>query len=88
MLGQTLVWAGTAVIVPAAAGLLTTSGARRLHFVGAVTTVGVPLVVAGLMVDAAAVSDALKLAVIGLLLVATGPATVTAVARAMGRPDG
>ncbi|GII94525.1 monovalent cation/H(+) antiporter subunit G [Sinosporangium siamense] len=87
-LAQVLVWTGVAVTVAAATGLLTTAGTRRLHFVAAITTCGVPLVVAGLMAGAAAVPDALKLAVIGLLLVATGPATVVAAARAMRNPDG
>lgn len=87
-----LIWAGVAVVVFAALRVLTTNDVfLRLHFAGAVTSLGTPLVVAGLMLTHGVWSsahDVLKLLVIGVLLFGTGPAVVVATARAAAQVAG
>ena len=74
---------GCAVLLGAVLGLLLVDGFYdRLHFVGLATTLGVPPVVAALAIAADGVAATLKVVVIGVLLVGTGPAVTAATARA------
>jgi monovalent cation/proton antiporter MnhG/PhaG subunit len=94
LLADTLTWAGTAVCVLAGLRLARTPGAAaRLHAVAPVTALGAPLLLAGLALRPwSSWHDVVKIAVIGVLLAATGPATVVtagqAVARAARHPAG
>jgi multisubunit Na+/H+ antiporter MnhG subunit len=85
-----LIGLGSAVTVLSALRLLLTRDMfGRLHFIGPATALAVPLVVAGLALRQwSSWHDVLKLVLIGVLLVATGPATVVATARAKKSPDG
>lgn len=86
---EVLIWAG---VVIAAAGslrlLLSRDSFVRLHFIAPGTVVAAPLVVAGLAVRSwSSWHDVVKLVIIGVILVATGPVTVVATARARKVPD-
>ncbi|MBO2460914.1 monovalent cation/H(+) antiporter subunit G [Actinomadura violacea] len=91
LLADTLTWAGTAVCVLAGLRLAATSGAAgRLHAVAPVTALGAPLLLAGLALRPwSSWHDVVKIAVIGVLLAATGPATVVTAGQAVARttPD-
>lgn len=85
-LSYVLIWAGVAAVVASAAALPVLRRVYgRLHAVGAATTLGVPLVIAGLAVAPGIWSsyhDVLKLILIGGLVFGTGPAAIVATARA------
>ncbi|MFL6053467.1 MAG: monovalent cation/H(+) antiporter subunit G [Actinoallomurus sp.] len=85
-----LVWAGIGVAVLSAIRLvLTRDPFARLHFIGPTTVLAAPLVVAGLALRPwSSWHDVVKLILIGVLLVGTGPAAVVATARARKGPDG
>jgi multisubunit Na+/H+ antiporter MnhG subunit len=85
-----LIGLGSAVTVLTALRLLVARDLfARLHFVGPATALAVPLIVAGLALRQwSSWHDVLKLALIGVLLIATGPATVVAAARARRTSDG
>ncbi|GAA4601297.1 hypothetical protein GCM10023195_03100 [Actinoallomurus liliacearum] len=84
-----LIWAGVAVAALSAIRLVLTRDLfARLHFIGPVTVLAAPLVVAGLALRTwSSWHDVFKLVLIGLLLIGTGPATVVATARARRGPD-
>jgi multisubunit Na+/H+ antiporter MnhG subunit len=87
LLADTLIWAGTAVCVLAGLRLAITPGAAgRLHAVAPVTALGAPLLLAGLALHPwSSWHDVVKIAVIGVLLAATGPATVVTAGQAVAR---
>ncbi|WP_242903590.1 monovalent cation/H(+) antiporter subunit G [Actinomadura terrae] len=89
-LSYVLVWAGVAVVGGAALAVPLPRGVfTRLHLVGVGTTLGVPPLIAGLAVAPGIWSsyhDVLKLVLIGVLVFASGPATVVATARAAYKP--
>lgn len=93
LLADALTWAGTALAVAAGVRLPFTRGAAaRLHTVAPVTVLAAPLLIAGLALRPwSSWHDVAKLAVIAVLLAATGPATVVtagqAVERAAGRSE-
>jgi multisubunit Na+/H+ antiporter MnhG subunit len=82
-----LIWAGTLAAAFATVRLLLTRDRfLRLHFVSAGSAVAAPLVTAGLaLAPWSSWHDVAKVALTGLLLVVTGPATVIATARASRR---
>lgn len=87
---EVLIWAG---VVIAAVGALRLLLARdsfvRLHFIAPGTVLAAPLVITGLAVRSwSSWHDVVKLVFIAVLMVATGPATVLATARARKVPDG
>lgn len=84
-----LVVAGTVVIVAASLGSLAARDSyHRLHFVAPITSLGGPLLAAGLAVRAGAgLTTASILFPTGLLLL-IGPVTSSAVARMLAQIDG
>ncbi|TDC76390.1 monovalent cation/H(+) antiporter subunit G [Actinomadura sp. 7K507] len=93
LLADVLTWSGAAIAVAAGLRLLLTRGAAaRLHTVAPVTALAAPLLIGGLALRPwSSWHDVAKLAVIAVLLAATGPAAVVtagqAVERAAGRPE-
>ncbi|WP_329090580.1 monovalent cation/H(+) antiporter subunit G [Actinomadura citrea] len=93
LLTDVLTWAGTALAVAAGMRLpLTRGAAARLHTVAPVTVLAAPLLITGLALRPwSSWHDVAKLAVIAVLLAATGPATLAtagqAVERAAGRSE-
>ncbi|TDC40923.1 hypothetical protein E1281_37930 [Actinomadura sp. KC345] len=93
LLAAALTWAGAAVAVASGLRLpLTRGAAARLHTVAPVTALAAPLLIGGVALRPwSSWHDVAKLAVIAVLLAATGPATVAAagqaVERAAGRPE-
>jgi multisubunit Na+/H+ antiporter MnhG subunit len=93
LLADMLTWAGTALAVAAGMRLpLTRGAAARLHTVAPVTVLAAPLLITGLALRPwSSWHDVAKLAVIAVLLAATGPATLAtagqAVERAAGRSE-
>ncbi|MEV3926046.1 monovalent cation/H(+) antiporter subunit G [Actinomadura coerulea] len=85
LLADTLTWAGTALAVAAGLRLPRTRGAAaRLHAVAPVTVLAAPLLIAGLALRPwSSWHDVAKLAVIAVLLAATGPATVATAGQAV-----
>jgi multisubunit Na+/H+ antiporter MnhG subunit len=85
-----LLWAGVVIAVVSAVRMALARGsAIRLHFVSPVTSLAAPLVIVGLALHPwSSWHDVVKLAVIGVLLAGTGPATVVTAARARRRGDG
>lgn len=79
-----LVWCGVLVACLGALRLLLTRDTMmRLHFIGSGTVLAAPLIVAGLVLAQwSSWHDVVKLVVIGVLLLGTGPATVVGAARA------
>lgn len=90
LLAGALTWAGTGVAVVAGLRLPFTRGAAaRLHAVAPVTVLAAPLLLAGLALRPwSSWHDVAKLAVIAVLLAATGPATVVTAAQAVERASG
>jgi monovalent cation/proton antiporter MnhG/PhaG subunit len=89
LLGHGLVWLGVLVVVLMSIGLAATPALlQRLHLGSAVTTPGCLLVCLGLACLADTWHDAVKLVVIGVLLVAGGSlgASVVAHAHQTSRP--
>jgi multisubunit Na+/H+ antiporter MnhG subunit len=83
VVGAVLVWAGVVILVVMSMGVLLTANLlRRLHLASATTTPGCLLVCLGLAVTADTWHDAVKLVVIGLLLVLGGALGSSVVARA------
>ncbi|GAA4226580.1 hypothetical protein GCM10022254_12030 [Actinomadura meridiana] len=89
LIADVLIWAGTAVAVAAALRLPFTRGAAaRLHTVAPVTALAAPLLIAGVAVRPwSSWHDVAKLAVIAVLLAATGPATVVTAGQAAERSE-
>ncbi|TDD33582.1 hypothetical protein E1287_19305 [Actinomadura sp. KC06] len=87
LLAGALTWAGVAVA--GAAGLrlaATRDAAARLHAAAPVTVLAAPLLIAGTALRPwSSWHDVAKLAVIAVLLAATGPATVVTAAQAVER---
>ncbi|MFC0040980.1 monovalent cation/H(+) antiporter subunit G [Actinomadura rayongensis] len=81
-----LVWAGVVVAVVSAVRLLVNPQVHgRLHLSGPVAVLAAPLVTAGLLLAPDARTtwhDGVKIVVIALLVVLSGPAAVVATARA------
>ncbi|MEU8801895.1 monovalent cation/H(+) antiporter subunit G [Spirillospora sp. NPDC048819] len=90
LLADVLTWAGAAVAVAAALRLPFTRGAAaRLHTVAPVTVLAAPLLVTGVALRPwSSWHDVAKLAVIAVLLAATGPATVVTAGQAVERAAG
>jgi multisubunit Na+/H+ antiporter MnhG subunit len=90
LLAYGLAWAGVAVAAFSAIRLcLSGEVFARLHFVGPFTVIAAPLVLLGLAFAQGlwtSFHDIIKLALIGVLLVLTGPASVVATARAAHGP--
>jgi multisubunit Na+/H+ antiporter MnhG subunit len=84
-----LVWAGVVIALVSGVRLaLARDSALRLHYVSPVTSLAAPLVIVGLVLHPwSSWHDVAKLAVIGVLLAGTGPATVVTAARARRRGD-
>ena len=81
-----LMWIGIVVTAMASIGCaVVTDLYDRLHFVSAVTSIGVPLIVVSQAFEASGWRAALKLVLIALLLFGTGPVTIAATARARTR---
>ncbi|CNF15559.1 Uncharacterised protein [Mycobacterium tuberculosis] len=93
VLADALTWAGAAVAVAAGLRLPFTRGAAaRLHAVAPITALAAPLLIAGTALRPwSSWHDVAKLAVIAVLLAATGPPAVVtagqAVERAAGRSE-
>lgn len=89
LVSAVLIWAGTAgAVLSAVRLLLARDPFVRLHLIAPATVVAAPLVIAGLALRSwSSWHDVVKLVLIGVLLVATGPATVVAAARARKAPD-
>ncbi|XRQ15160.1 monovalent cation/H(+) antiporter subunit G [Actinomadura welshii] len=93
LLADVLTWAGVAVAVASALRLPFTRGAAaRLHTVAPVTSAAAPLLLAGTALRTwSSWHDVAELAVIAVLLAATGPPAVgiagQAVERAAGRRE-
>ncbi|WP_433471726.1 monovalent cation/H(+) antiporter subunit G [Spirillospora sp. CA-142024] len=87
LLADVLTWAGAAVAVTTGLRLPFTRGAAaRLHTVAPVTVLAAPLLIAGLALRPwSSWHDVAKLAVIAVLLAATGPATVVTAGQAVRR---
>jgi multisubunit Na+/H+ antiporter MnhG subunit len=82
-----LIWAGAAVAIACGVRLaLTRDPAARLHVVAPVTVLAAPLMTAGLALRTwSSWHDVVKLVLIGVLLAATGPATVATAGLAVRR---
>jgi multisubunit Na+/H+ antiporter MnhG subunit len=89
LIADVLTWAGTGVAVAAVLRLPFTRGAAaRLHTVAPVTVLAAPLLIAGVAARPwSSWHDVAKLAVIAVLLVATGPATVVTAGQAVERAE-
>ena len=86
-----LLWLGVAVCVASALGmLLLRDPADRLHLTAPLNTLGVPLVAVALALDTGWGRQAVKIVLIGLLLVGTGAVLTAATGQAMrsGEPTG
>jgi multicomponent Na+:H+ antiporter subunit G len=78
-----LLTVGIVGIAVGSTGLLVSHDAfLRLHYLGPASSLGVPLIIAALMVHVGWSLLALKLAGIGVLLIASGAVTVAAFGRA------
>jgi multicomponent Na+:H+ antiporter subunit G len=90
LVGLTLVSLGCAVIVLAAIGAAVMPGGvfNRLHFLTPVTSVGVPLVAAGLCVESGSPFTIAELVVIAVVLAVAGPVLESATARAAAAEQG
>jgi multicomponent Na+:H+ antiporter subunit G len=60
----------------------------RLHYLGPASSLGAPLIIAALMVDAGLSTLAIKLVLIGVLLVGSGAVTMAAFGRATAQRQG
>ncbi|TYB41317.1 monovalent cation/H(+) antiporter subunit G [Actinomadura chibensis] len=87
LIADLLTWAGTAVAVAASVRLAAARDATgRLHAAAPVTVLAAPLVLTGLALRPwSSWHDVAKLAVIAVLLAATGPPTVVTAAQAAER---
>jgi multisubunit Na+/H+ antiporter MnhG subunit len=90
VLALVLVSLGCAVIVLAAVGAAVMPGGvfNRLHFLTPVTSVGLPLVVAGLCVESGQPFTIAELVVIGLVVAVEGPVLESATGRAAAAEQG
>ncbi|HMC68477.1 MAG TPA: monovalent cation/H(+) antiporter subunit G [Mycobacteriales bacterium] len=90
VIGLALVVAGTAVVALAAVGSVAVRGDvfTRLHFVTPVTSLGGPLVCAGLCVESRQPWVIAELLVIALLLFMSGPVLEASAARAAAQDRG
>ncbi|WP_131736827.1 monovalent cation/H(+) antiporter subunit G [Actinomadura roseirufa] len=90
LLSDVLIWAGAAVAVTTGLRLpFTRDAAGRLHVVAPVTVLAAPVLLAGLALRPwSSWHDVAKIAVIAVLLAATGPATVVTTGQAVGRARG
>lgn len=81
-----LLWAGVAALFVASLGVAAVRDAfDRLHFLAFAATVGAPLIVVSLALQASGWRSALKLVLIGAILFGTGPATTAVTARGRSR---
>lgn len=82
-----LVWCGVVVAGYTAVRLLLARDTMdRLHLIAPGTVLAAPLIIAGLALASwSSWHDVVKLIVIGIVLLGTGPATVVAAARAAAR---
>ncbi|HLH99832.1 MAG TPA: monovalent cation/H(+) antiporter subunit G [Acidimicrobiales bacterium] len=85
-----LVSLGTAVIVLSCTGaaVIRTGTFDRVHFLTPITSIGVPLIVAGLCVTTSTALGIAWLAVLGALLAATGPVVEAAIGRRLAQLAG
>ncbi|MGB6161659.1 MAG: monovalent cation/H(+) antiporter subunit G [Pseudonocardiaceae bacterium] len=84
-----LLAAGIAGVALGCLGLLVAREAfLRLHFLGPASSVGAPLVIAALVVREGLSSSAVKLVLIGVLLIGSGAVTVAAFGRAAAQRAG
>jgi multisubunit Na+/H+ antiporter MnhG subunit len=86
-----LLWLGVGVCVAAALGmLLVRDPADRVHLTAPLNTVGAPLVAVALALDTGWGRQAVKIVLIGLLLLGTGAVLSAATGQAMrsGEPTG
>jgi multicomponent Na+:H+ antiporter subunit G len=60
----------------------------RLHYLGPASSLGAPLIIAALVVDAGLSTLAIKLVLIGVLLVGSGAVTMVAFGRAEAQRQG
>jgi multisubunit Na+/H+ antiporter MnhG subunit len=90
LVGLTLVSLGCAVIVLAAIGAAVMPGGvfNRLHFLTPVTSVGLPLVAAGLCVESGQPFAIAELVVIAVVLAVAGPVLESATGRAAAAEQG
>jgi monovalent cation/proton antiporter MnhG/PhaG subunit len=87
IVGHVVVWLGVAVMVFMSVSLAATPALlKRLHLASATTTSGSLLVCAGLVCLSTTWHDAVKLVLIGILLVAGGSLGASVVARAHEAP--
>ncbi|HET9254724.1 MAG TPA: monovalent cation/H(+) antiporter subunit G [Pseudonocardiaceae bacterium] len=80
---------GIAGVALGCAGLLVARETLlRLHYLGPASSLGAPLIIAALVVDAGLSTLAIKLILIGVLLVGSGAVTVSAFGRATAQRQG
>ena len=60
----------------------------RLHYLGPASSLGAPLVIGALVVHEGLSSSAVKLVLIGILMVGSGAVTVSAIGRAIAQRQG
>lgn len=84
-----LLVAGIAGVALGCVGLLVARETfLRLHYLGPASSLGAPLIIAALVVDAGLSALAIKLVLIGVLLVGSGAVTVVALGRATAQQEG
>ena len=87
VVGHVVVWIGVGVMVFMSVGLAATPALlKRLHLASATSTSGILLVCAGLICLSTTWHDAVKLTLIGVLLVVGGSLGASVVARAHEAP--
>lgn len=84
-----LLAAGIAGVALGCVGLLVTRETLlRLHYLGPASSLGAPLIIAALVIEAGVSTLAIKLVLIGVLLAGSGAVTVAAFGRATAQRQG
>jgi len=84
-----LLAAGMAGVAVGCLGLVVAREALlRLHYLGPASSVGAPLIIAALVVQDGLSLSAVKLVLIGVLLIGSGAVTVAAFGRAIAQREG
>jgi multicomponent Na+:H+ antiporter subunit G len=84
-----LLTAGIAGVALGCLGLLVARDAfLRLHYLGPASSLGAPLIIAALVAHEGLSSSAVKLVLIGVLLVGSGAVTVAVFGRAIAQREG
>lgn len=84
-----LLVAGIAAVAVGCLGLLTARDTYlRLHYLGPASSLGAPLIIAALVTHEGLSASAVKLVLIGVLLIGSGAVTVAAFGRAAAQRQG